>query len=304
LSVCSAFFYALMGLCQRELSKGCDAVWVNCLQASVSVLVFGVFLTSRAWQGRSAWPSGKTMLGLMGLGMLTQLGGTSYQWSLGVLGLAVGIAIQMGVMLASAGVLGWALLGERISRSGLAAIGLIALSVLLMSWGAGGGGEAGAAGPVPSSGWHGLGRVVLGLGAACFAGVAMAVMMVGIRKAACGDTAPEAIVFFISVMGILFLGPWVWGRLGWSGILATAPRDFALMLGVGLCNLLAFLLFTRALRLATVVRTNIIISGLNSVLTVAAGLTLFAEPRTPTVLLGLGLSLVGIVLINLPDPRK
>jgi multidrug transporter EmrE-like cation transporter len=111
-------------------------------------------------------------------------------------------------------------------------------------------------------------------------------------------------VFFISVMGILFLGPWVWGRLGWSGILATAPRDFALMLGVGLCNLLAFLLFTRALRLATVVRTNIIISGLNSVLTVAAGLTLFAEPHTTAVLLGLGLSLVGIVLINLPGPRK
>ena len=51
----------------------------------------------------------------MALGVITQLGGSSYQWSLGVIGLAIGNPLQMGVMLAAAALLGWIVLGERVA---------------------------------------------------------------------------------------------------------------------------------------------------------------------------------------------
>ena len=116
--VLSAVFYTLMGICQRELSKDCDPVWVNCVQASVSTAVFGMYLAFRSIRGRSAWPPLAVAAGLMALGVVTQLGGSSYQWSLGVIGLAIGNPLQMGVMLAAAALLGWLVLGERVSWRG------------------------------------------------------------------------------------------------------------------------------------------------------------------------------------------
>ena len=106
----SAFFYTLMGICQRELSQDCDPVWVNCVQASVSTIVFGVYLAFRSIRGRSAWPPLAVAVGLMVLGAVTQLGGSSYQWSLGVIGLAIGNPLQMGTQLAAAALLGWLVL--------------------------------------------------------------------------------------------------------------------------------------------------------------------------------------------------
>ena len=127
--VLSAVFYALMGICQRKLSENCDPVWVNCVQASVSTVVFGVYLTSRSARGRSAWPPLGVATGLMMLGAITQLGGTSYQWSLGKTGLSIGNPLQMGVMLSASAILGLLVLGERVSWKGVMAIVLITFSI-------------------------------------------------------------------------------------------------------------------------------------------------------------------------------
>lgn len=330
--VLSAVFYALMGVCQRELSKDCDPVWVNCVQASVSTVVFGVYLTLRSIRGRSAWPPKAVALGLMALGVATQLGGSSYQWSLGVIGLAIGNALQMGVMLAAAALLGWLVLGERVSWRGMTAIMLITVSVLLLSYGAEaanktqhptGPGEAVAEsvtgkavagarssddaeqsklGPQTDGSNRaapaGMLRVLLGVGAACFSGVAFAILTVGMRKTATANTSPEAIVFFINLMGILFLGPWALARLGSEGIAATSPRDLTVMLATGACNLLAFLLLAKALQLTTVVRVNVINNALTTILTVVAGVAIFAEPSSRELAIGILLTLAGIVLIS------
>ncbi len=315
--ILSAVFYTLMGICQRELSKDCDPVWVNCVQASVSTVVFGVYLTFRSIRGRSAWPPMAVAVGLMMLGIVTQLGGSSYQWSLGVIGLAIGNPLQMGVMLAAAALLGWLVLGERVSWRAMAAILLIIASVFLLSVGAeaaneamraaesvegfhdGGGGEPGNS---TQTNDVGVMVVLLGVGAACFAGVAFAILTVGMRKTATEETAPEAIVFFINAMGIVFLGPWAVARLGLDGVMATTPRDLVVMLATGVCNLLAFLLIAKALQKTTVVRVNVINNALTTALTVLAGIVIFAEPSNRELIIGILLTLVGIVLISRGEP--
>ena len=65
--------------------------------------------------------------------------------------------------------------------------------------------------------------VLLGVGGACFSGVAFAILTVGMRKTATENTSPEAIVFFINLMGILFLGPWAAARLGLAGCWPLRP---------------------------------------------------------------------------------
>ena len=297
--VLSAVFYMLMEICRRELSENCDPIWVNCVQASVSTVVFGVYLSFRSIRGRPAWPPLAVAAGLMMLGIVTQLGGSSYQWSLGVIGLAIGNPLQMGVMLAAAALLGWVVLGERVSWCGMTAILLITASVFLIGVGAEAANETIRS---AESVEPGVMVVFLGVGAACFAGVAFAVLTVGMRKTATEDTSPEAIVFFINAMGIVFLGPWAAMRLGLDGMMATSPRDLVVMLATGICNLLAFLLIAKALQKTTVVRVNVINNALTTALTVLAGIVIFAEPSNRELLVGILLILIGIVLISRGEP--
>lgn len=315
--ILSAIFYTLMEICRRELSDSCDPVWVNCVQASVSTVVFGIYLTFRSARGRSAWPPLGIAVGLMTLGAITQLGATSYQWSLGIIGLSIGNPLQMGVMLAAAAIMGRILLGERVSWQATAAIALITVSIVLLGSGAESTGEAVQAvdananspvttaldgntldpiddSPSPSGPFW----IMLGVAAACFAGVAFALLTVGMRKTVTEDTSPEAIVFFINCMGILFLGPWAVSRLGFDGMLATSPRDLAVMLATGVCNLLAFLLIAKALQLTTVVRVNVVNNAMATALTVFAGITIFAEPCSRELIIAIALILTGIVLIS------
>ncbi|MBN2294108.1 MAG: DMT family transporter [Pirellulales bacterium] len=319
--ILSAIFYTLMEICRRELSANCDPVWVNCVQASVSTVVFGIYLTLRSAHGRSAWPSLGIAVGLMTLGAITQLGATSYQWSLGIIGLSIGNPLQMGIMLASAAIMGRILLGERVSWQATAAIVLITVSIVFLGSGAESTGEAVQAAdananssvttavddntsdPIndsPSS--SGPFLIVIGIAAACFAGMAFALLTVGMRKTVTDDTSPEAIVFFINCMGILFLGPWAMWNIGINGMLATSPRDLAVMLAAGACNLLAFLLIAKALQLTTVVRVNVINNAMATALTVLAGIAIFAEPCSRELIIGITLILTGIVLISYQGP--
>ena len=297
--ILSAVFYTLMGICQRELSENCDPVWVNCVQASVSTVVFGVYLTLRSVRGRSAWPPLGVAVGLMALGAVTQLGGTSYQWSLGMIGLSIGNPLQMGAMLAASAILGLLILGERVSWRGITAIVLITVSIIFLGSGAKSVNEAmNTADSTTSLLSSGPFWIMLGAAAACFAGVAFALLTVGMRKTATEDTSPVAIVFFINSMGIIFLGPWAAWRLGLDGMLATTPPDLAVMLATGVCNMLAFLLIAKALQLATVVRVNVINNAMTTALTVLSGIVIFAEPCGRELIIGIVLILVGIVLIS------
>ena len=309
--VVAALCYTLMGICLRELSENCDPVWVNCVQASVSTLVFGVYLVVTSIRGRSAWPPAAVAAALVMLGTVTQLGGASYLWSLSVIGLSVGNPLQMGIMLAASALLGLVVLGERISWRSVSAIVLITVSVFLVSSGAGATSEvdqaAGTAvdtstGATAAAAAPATMPVLLAVAAASFAGVAFAILTVGVRKTVTEDTAPEAIVFFINAMGIAFLGPWAVARLGIDGLAATSARDFGVMLATGGFNLLGFLLLTRGLRLTTVVRVNIITNALTTSLTVLAGIVLFAERPNRQLLLGIFLILVGVVLISYREP--
>jgi drug/metabolite transporter (DMT)-like permease len=310
----SAVAYTAYNVCLRDVSDQCDPAWVNCVQASVGMAVFGVYLVWQAGCGRRALPPWRDFLALVIIGVITQIGGVLLVWSMAVVGVAVSATLQMGVMLAASAMLGRVVLGERISWRQAGAIVLITVSVVLFSRGAQSASEAttvasaedgvtavasqkaDAPGTTDDGGPL---RIVLGIVAGALAGVAFAILTVGIRKTVSGETTPEAVVFLINAMGVIVFGPWCVYRLGVDALVHTRSHDLGVMLSAGVMNLIGFLLITKSLQLLAVVRVNIVNNAVTMALTVIAGIVWFKEPWNADLGLGILLAAIGTVLISM-----
>lgn len=288
----SALGYTAFNICLRFVSDKEDSAWINSVQASVGAGVFGIYMAWQAARGSRALPPWKELLALLVLGLVTQAGGVLTIWGMSVVGVGITGTLQMGVMLAASAILGRIVLGEGVSWQQWAAIAMITVAVVFFSTGAQSAGEAapGTAAPL---------RVLLGIAAGVLGGLAFAVLTVGIRKTVTTTTSPEAVVFLINLMGVVAFGPWCVYRLGLDALIHTPPCDLGAMLAAGAMNLIGFLMITKSLQMIAVVRVNVINNGLVSVLTVLAGIALFAEPCNRDILFGIVLSIAGTLMISL-----
>ena len=219
-------------------------------------------------------------------------------WAMGVVGVGTTATLQMGVMLACTAILGRMVLGEPVSWQQVIAIVLIVAAVLSFSQGAQSVEQVAVEDIAVAS------KTLLGVAGGVLAGLAFAILVVGVRKAVTGETSPEAVVFLISLMGVAFMGPLCVFRLGIAALAQTPPQHLGMMLLAGLMNVVGFLLLTNALRLVPVVRVNVLNNALTMTLTVVAGIVFFAEPWNGHLGLGMALSMVGAILITLaPRPH-
>jgi drug/metabolite transporter (DMT)-like permease len=293
----SALGYTAFNVCLRFVSDKEDSAWINCVQASVGAAVFGAYLAVQAARGCRVLPPWKELLALLALGLVTQAGGVLTIWAMSVVGVGITGTLQMGVMLAASAILGRLVLGERVSWPQIAAIAMITLSVVFLSTGAQSATDTAPDTVAPL-------RVLLGIAAGVLGGLAFAVLTVGIRKTVTTTTSPEAVVFLINLMGVVAFGPWCAYQLGLDAMIHTPLRDLGVMLAAGAMNLVGFLMVTKSLQMIAVVRVNVINNGVVSVLTVLAGILLFAEPWNRDITLGIVLSIAGTLLISLVAPAE
>jgi drug/metabolite transporter (DMT)-like permease len=290
--------YASYNICLRGVSGEQDSAWITCVQASVGVAVFGAYLGWQAVQRRPALPPWKETLSLLAIGLITQLGGVAMVWAMGIVGVGTTATLQMGVMLAFTAILGRIVLGEPVSRRQMIAIGLIVIAVFSFSRGAQPVENVAvdqAAATVPS---------LLGIAAGVLSGLAFAVLVVGVRKAVTSETSPEATVFLISVMGVAFMGPLCVYRLGIGTLVHTPAKHFGVMLLGGAMNVIGFLLLTKALKVVSAIRVNVLNNALTMALTVIAGIVFFAEPWNGHLAFGIIVSIIGVIVISIASPSK
>ena len=290
--VISALGYTGASVCMRQLAESCPPMWVICNKELVTVVVVGPWLLYRAIRGLSVFPSRRALALLICVGLAVQVvANQGVQWALGVdgVGLAVTIPAVFGLMITTSAVLGWIFLGEPVSRRCAGAIGMLVLSLLLLGLAAN---EAGR-----STDGSGPLRVALGIGVACLAGVIYAVLTITIRRTVTGSTPPSTIVFIITLMGVLTLGPLSVGCLGIERLLATPPGQLGWMYVAGTLNLIAFLAITKGLELTTVVHANVL-NASQVAMAAVAGMLLFGEKLTFWLIVGVSLTIVGIILAN------
>jgi drug/metabolite transporter (DMT)-like permease len=231
-----------------------------------------------------------------------QLGGNvAFQWSLGVIGLAFAVPLTTAAMIASGAVLGRAVLNEPITRSTLLSMLTLIVATCVLSFGAG---QAEAALPaLKRVGTPGYGQIGAGVLAASLSGLAYAVLGVIIRQNVTNGTPIASSLFLIATVGVVAVGSLAYARIGIAGIAATSLADYGTMMAAGVCNTAAFVCLTIALRETTVTYVN----GLSAAQIAIAsllGVLLFSEPVSTALVLGVLLTVVGLLLMRARAARS
>ena len=134
----SALAYTAVNVCMRQLTAlRCDPFWAvfNRELVTTAVVARG-WCTRRFAAGRPCPPDARwRRLLLVGL-LVEVVGNVCAQWALGVVGLAVTIPAQFGLMITGGAVLGRVGLGEQVSIRSAAAIALLLAALVLLGLGA------------------------------------------------------------------------------------------------------------------------------------------------------------------------
>ncbi len=291
----AAILYASANLGLRWLAVDANPILSICVKESVSLVVVGPWLLWLLLRGQRVFPGRQAVGRLCLVGLSTQLiGNVPMLWALGIVGLAIGIPVMIGVNLVASALLGLVLLGERVSLRSAAALGLLIVAVILLSLGAGQTNQsiANATGARCGPLWVGL-----AVAACCTSGCAFALLSITIRSTVTQAASPSVVVFLITGMALLSLGPLSLWQLGVDGLLRTRPVDLQVMLLTGALNLAAFASLTKGLQRTSVVYANVLTAS-QTALAAVSGMLIFHEPPNSAMLLGVTLTVVGVVLVD------
>lgn len=296
----SAVLYAGANICLRQLSASCEpgwAIWIVCIKESVSALLVGPWLVYQLFFGLQSPPSRRAVMVLLAAGLATQLGGNIVNfWALSVVGLAVTTPVTQGTNLIASAILGWLVLRERVSPRSMAAIATVIVAIVLLSLGASDLRQAAttAAADTP----HGL-MIALGVGAACLSGIVFSGLGTSIRTTVTQATSPAVVVVMVTGMGTLTLGPLSVLRLGPATMCSISPGNLALALTAGVLNLLGFAALIHGLKHTTIIHAYVINTA-QTAFAAMSGMLLFGETPTPALLLGVGMIMGGMAIIDRP----
>lgn len=289
----SSFAYTAANTCLRAVSH-CDPIWVSAVKAVPTVLLVGPWLFVRVHKGERILPPWKTLGAIFLAGVFGQLvGNVAFQWSLGIVGIALEVPLSLGAMIVTGPLLGRIFLGEPITWRSAVSIVVLASAVFVLSLGARGatGTETRVAGEVNV--------LVLsaGIAAACLSGLAYAVLGVVIRYGVTGHASLSTTLVTVGLVGIYGLGSMSLVRIGLTEMLNTSPNDLAIMLLAGICNAGAFLTLTKALQLTPIVYVNAL-NATQAAMAFLVGALVFWEPITVSMMVGLGMTMAGLVLMR------
>ena len=328
LCILAALGYSTVNAFLRQLTVDCDRVLVILVKELVAVVLVGPWLAWHALRGRSMLPGGRVLLALALAGLMTQLcGNLPNLWVFSVIGLAVGVPLMSGTNLVATALLGRVFLGERVSRMTLFAIGLLMVSVVLLGIASPRAGKAIRKDSTASTtttvshptetqtvqnvadqdsvsdqnleekssfAWW---WAIVAACTACVVGIVYAILVVVIRRNVTSETPATAVVFLVTGMGVVSLGPWYVVDRGLNALVAVPITNLGLMGLAGLLNLMSFLAITKGLQWTPVARANMIMTS-QVVLGTVAGVFLFAEPASWWLGLGACLTVAGMILIG------
>lgn len=296
--VASALGYTAANICMRQLAElGASEFWAICIKEFVTVAVVGPWLLARVCRRMVASFSWRWIGALFLIGLSTQLlGNLPVQWAFGVVGLAVTIPAIFGTLLAGSAIMGLLLLGERVSSRSTAAIGLLLGSIVLLSVGAVLAGRWVPGTPSPA-------KMALGVGAGCLAGLVYAMLTIAIRTATSRGIPVSAVVLVVTGAGVISLGGISISRFGVDALLQTPAGQWGWMVAAGTFNLLAFLAITKGLQLTAVVHANVL-NASQIAMGAVAGILCFGESGNIWLVLGICLTIAGVVLIGPSQPEE
>ena len=296
LAVFSSFCYTASLIALRAVTgEGADwAAWVSCLKAAPTVAAAIAVLAYKAMRGTTKWPSPRMTVALLAAGTVMQLlGNVGFQWGLALGGMAFTVPVSQASLLISGAVLGVIWIGERVSRRSVSAMAVLIAAICLLTLDA----DQIA---VSVAGQGGTKLILLTVARGLAAGFGWGQAGVVIRQAAKSGVSTAVTILLLSSTAIIVLGGGVLARQGadWS-VQRTSAREFWISMVAGGFTSIAFFALTAALKHISIVRANLI-NASQIALTSLAGVWLFNEPMTRWMVIGTGLTIGGLLLMDRP----
>ncbi len=298
--VISALAYTGTNLTLRRMANTHSldwAIWVSCWKGVPAAAVAWILVAYRAKRGLPALPPATLVLPLVATGLFMQfIGNVSFQWALSLGGLALTVPLTFATLIGSGAVLGRIVLGEPITPRSLAAIGVLVVSIAVLSLGA----DDATGAMLAESSWLMVAGAIL---AASLAGLGYGTCGVVIRRTTTGrhNVSLSGTLVLLSTTGVVGLGLASWFRLGPDRILQTTGPELANMLAAGCLNAIAFFACGAALMRLSVVRVNLI-NASQAAMCAAGGVAFFDEALTVWLVLGTLLTMGGLMLMERPSP--
>lgn len=294
-----ALGYTAANIFLRVVAVDCDAVFVSFIKAIPIALATGGAICWLWAHGSRPFITVRWAIYLFLVAVLMQLAGNvAFQWALGQIGLALTVPLCMGMLLVGSAVLARIWLSEPIHPKTAVATILLIVSVTLLSMVA----EESVQAVRPAtngqlSGW----RMVLILGAVCISGISYGVGNVVIRRALATGIHLLPILAIISLTGVAILGVisiWTVDR----STVAVHWENLWAMVFAGIFNAVAFYALGQALQRLPVLHTNLLTAS-QVMLCALFGIVWFHEPAGTLQLVGIALTLFGLVLMQRPRPK-
>jgi drug/metabolite transporter (DMT)-like permease len=295
----SAVGYTAANICLRWVSH-CDPFWVSAVKAFPTVVLVGPWLLVRAAQAQTIAPSPGSLGRIVVAALLGQLfGNVLFQWSLGVVGMAMTVPLNLGSLILCGALVGHWLLDEPVTRRTAFAVVILIVAIAVLAAGAPSAvvGDNSRSSAVSEWYWQ-----VLAVAASCGSGVAYCILGVALRHSAREGTPLSTILTTVCFVGVLSLGGVSLRRMGMDGLRSTSQVDMGMMLLAGVFNCVAFLSLTKALQLAGLLHVNAL-NASQTAMAALAGVAVFREPLTLPLATGVALTVYGLLAMKKPRPE-
>ena len=285
----AAILYTLTNIALRDCVD-VDPYVVSAVKATPTVLLLGPFLAFVAARGGKVMASRERLPQFLIASFLAQvIGNAGFQKALGQIGLAAAVPITLGTLIVGGAVLGMLLLKEPVSkRKTLAMITLIA-AVIVLSLPP----ENDESTSAPSVT---MVQVITGSLWAAVAGLSYSFFGVSLRQMLKTGVRPSTTMFVSGTVGFLTLWAYSFLVLPREELAQTSVRAWTSMTTAGVLNFAAFIAITVSLRHLPVVAVNLI-NASQVAMAAIAGVFLFEESVTKPLVLGIGLTLFGLLLL-------
>ena len=303
LGLTSALSYTLSNIFLRTLTH-CDPVWVSCVKAMPTVILMLPWILWRIAKRQTLVRSKGDLAIMLAAAAFAQIGNVSFQWSLGVVGLALAVPFTLGTLILGSVAWGHWLLSEVVTARTLFALGLVVVSICVLSLGA-----SEAHHSIQRAAAHGeqsievdsaantRSIVTIGILFVCLAGFTYSTLGAAIRWVRQRGTPLPSILFISGLVGVVTLAAICLERSGFDEMLQTTRRDLNVMLLAGIFNAIAFAALVAAMHLSGLVYVNAL-NASQTAMAALAGIFFFGEAVTAPLAIGVPLTIVGLLLMK------
>ena len=292
----SALSYATMNVFLRYVAPDVDP-FLAAFMRTLPVTFDCWFMVIRRFElgGRvrgDLLPPRQFWLTLIGIGVIYNVtGNAAFQISLTLSGLVLTVPISHSTMLWSAAFAGLLILGEPITRAVAVGVTLLIASLVFLTAGA-------------TNSLHQMEPIMIAVAVltAMSAGASYGIGTAVYRRRVANRLTTEQALSIVTLTGMISTGVIAYLRVGLDGALATPLIVVLAMLAAGVANAVALTTISKALQYIAVAKANAI-NATQIALSALAGLLIFAEPVTILVLIGLGLTIAGLLSIGRQPAR-